>query len=82
MILSGSLAAILEPVANQGKNAEGADRSGLEPLLRYCARPPFAPQLLLAPARDPPAWEQATRLHRDDIPPPAPEVAFDQRVSW
>ena len=58
----------------------GPDRAGLERLLRYCARPPFAlerlEQILLAlgepprpppisPARGPPAWDETPESEPD-----------------
>ena len=41
-----------------------------------------------APARGPPLWEAATATAAsndpawDHTPPPAPEVEFDQRITW
>jgi hypothetical protein len=49
-------------------------------ILTYLGEPTAAAEA--APARGPPLWEQATQLHWDDIPAPAPEYVFDQRVSW
>jgi len=59
---------------------DGADRAGLERLLRYCARPPFALERLeqtsdeqLNYRFDRPQPDGRTQLHLDAIPAPAPE---------
>jgi hypothetical protein len=56
------------------------ERPAIHSILSYLGEPTAPPEL--APARGPPLWEQATQLHWDDIPAPAPEYVFDQRVSW
>jgi len=76
---------------------EDTDRSGLERLLRYCARPRFALEHLhigestrppkIAPARGPPLWEAAAEPGENDTQwdvsaQPVPEIEFDQRIAW
>jgi len=56
------------------------DPPAIHSILRYLGEPTAAPQV--APARGPPLWEQAAQFHWDDIPAPAPEYVFDQRMSW
>ena len=56
------------------------DRPAIHSILRYLGEPTAPPEV--APARGPPLWEQAIQLHWDDIPAPAPQYVFDQRVSW
>jgi hypothetical protein len=58
---------------------EGADRMGLERLLRYCARL----------SRGPPLWEAAAAAEQANNDPqwdssaqPVPEIEFDQRIAW
>jgi hypothetical protein len=48
------------------------DRPAIHSILSYLGEPTAPPEL--APARGPPLWEQATQLHWDDIPAPAPSV--------
>ena len=56
------------------------ERPAIHTILSYLGEPTTPPEL--APARGPPLWQQATALHWDDTPAPAPEYVFDQRVSW
>ena len=56
------------------------ERPAIHTILSYLGEPTTPPEL--APARGSPQWQQATALHRDDTPAPAPEYVFDQRVSW
>ena len=56
------------------------ERPAIHSILRCLSEPTAPPEV--APARGPPLWEQATQLHWDDTPAPAPEHVFDQRVSW
>jgi hypothetical protein len=50
----------------------------LPSILSHLGEPTSPPQV--APARDPPLWDQAAQFHWDDTPAPAPEYVFDQRV--
>lgn len=56
------------------------DEPAIHSILGYLGEPTAPPKV--ASARGPPLWEQATQSHWDDAPPPAPELVFDQRVSW
>jgi hypothetical protein len=64
------------------------DRPAIHSILSSLGEPTAPPEACpgprsgVAPARGPPLWEQAAQLHWDDIPAPAPEYVFDQRVSW
>jgi hypothetical protein len=56
------------------------ERPAIHSILTCLGEPTAPPEV--APARGPPLWEPATQFHWDDIPAPAPEYVFDQRVSW
>ena len=64
------------------------DEPAIHSILGYLGEPTAPPEACpglrsgVAPARGPPLWEQAAQFHWDDAPPPAPELVFDQRVSW
>ena len=58
---------------------EGDDRAGIERLLRYCARPPFAPERLYAPAGIASLASNDSRLvYR--LPRPAPDGRTELRL--
>ena len=56
------------------------ERPAIHSILSCLGEPTAPPEV--APARGPPLWEPATQFDWDDIPAPAPEYVFDQRVSW
>jgi hypothetical protein len=56
------------------------EEPAIHSILTYLRQPTAPPEL--APARGPPLWEQAAQFYWHDIPAPAPEYGFDQRVSW
>ena len=59
---------------------EGDDRAGIERLLRYCARPPFAPERLYAPAGIASLASNDSRLvYR--LPRPAPDGRTELRLT-
>jgi hypothetical protein len=58
------------------------DAAPVERILRYIGEPSHPPPI--APARGPPAWDDAPEPvpDWDLLGQPQPDVEFDQRVSW
>ena len=58
------------------------DAAPVERILRYIGEPSRPPPI--APARGPPAWDDAPEPVPDCdlLGQPEPDVEFDQRVSW
>ena len=62
------------------------DASAVRQVLAHLGEPTRPPRI--APARGPPLWEAATAAAArndpawDHTPPPAPDLEFDQRITW